>query len=137
MSLLKMKPGEVAGPIKTLYGYHIVKLDDVQPEKQLSFEESAANIKAQLTEEKRTKLYDELDGGHEAEISVADPLSFLNGLHETVSSVILASCLVLAGCGGGQPIVWQEPGDRSGLAVSSGPATGSLSAHHCRTRRFS
>lgn len=56
--LLKMKPGDVAGPIKTLYGYHIVKLDDVQPEKQLSFEESAANIKARLIEEQRTKLYE-------------------------------------------------------------------------------
>jgi len=56
--LQKMKLGEIAGPIKTLYGYHVVKLDDVQPEKQLSFEESAANIKERLTEEKRTKLYD-------------------------------------------------------------------------------
>jgi parvulin-like peptidyl-prolyl isomerase len=56
--LQKMKPGEVAGPIKTLYGYHIVKLDDIQPEKQLSFEESAANIKERLTEEKRAKLYE-------------------------------------------------------------------------------
>lgn len=57
-ALQKMKPGDVAGPLKTLYGYHIVKLDDVQPEKQLSFDESAANIRERLTGEKRTKLYD-------------------------------------------------------------------------------
>lgn len=54
----KMKPGDVAGPIKTLYGYHIVKLDDVQPEKQMSFEESADNIRTRLTEERRTGLYE-------------------------------------------------------------------------------
>jgi parvulin-like peptidyl-prolyl isomerase len=56
--LQKMKPGEVAGPIKTLHGYHVIRLDDVQPEKQLTFEEAEENIKKRLAEEKRTKLYD-------------------------------------------------------------------------------
>jgi len=57
--LQKMKPGDVAGPIQTLNGYHVVKLDDVQPEKQMSLEESAVNLKARLSEEKRKKLYSE------------------------------------------------------------------------------
>lgn len=60
--LQTMKPGEVAGPIKTLYGYHIVKLDDVQEAKQMSFDESAGNLKARLIEERRSKLYDDWMG---------------------------------------------------------------------------
>lgn len=56
--LQNMKPGDVAGPIKTMYGYHVIRLDEVQPEKQLSFEESATGIKERLTEEKRKRLYD-------------------------------------------------------------------------------
>ena len=34
----KMKAGEIAGPVRTLYGYHIIKLDDVQEARQLTFE---------------------------------------------------------------------------------------------------
>lgn len=56
--LQKMKPGDIAGPVKTMYGYHVVRLDEVQPEKQLSFEEAEASIEKRLAEEKRTKLYD-------------------------------------------------------------------------------
>lgn len=56
--LHKMQAGDVAGPIKTLYGYHVVKLDEVQPAKQLSFEESADNIRERLTRERRSKLFE-------------------------------------------------------------------------------
>jgi len=59
----KMKVGEIAGPVRTLYGYHVIKLDDVQEAKQLSFEESADSVKARLKKEKRQQLYDEWMNG--------------------------------------------------------------------------
>lgn len=71
--LQKMKPGDVAGPIKTLYGYHIIKLDDVQPEKQLSFDESAANIRERLTDERRNKLYNDWMGSLRQKYPVHTP----------------------------------------------------------------
>lgn len=58
-ALQQLKPGEIAGPVKTLYGYHIIKLDDVQEGRQLTFDQAAGKIRTKLTEEKRKKLFDE------------------------------------------------------------------------------
>jgi parvulin-like peptidyl-prolyl isomerase len=58
----KMKVGEIAGPVQTLYGYHIIKLNDVQEARQLTFEQSADKIQQRMKEEKRKKLYDEWMG---------------------------------------------------------------------------
>ena len=55
----KTKAGEIAGPVRTLHGYHIIKLDDVQEARQLTFEQSEDKIKTRLKEEKRKKLYDD------------------------------------------------------------------------------
>jgi hypothetical protein len=55
----KMKAGDVAGPVRTLYGYHIIKLDEVQEARQLTYEQSAEKVQARLKEEKRKKLYEE------------------------------------------------------------------------------
>lgn len=59
----KMKAGEVAGPVQTLYGYHIIKLDDVQEPRQLTFEQAVDKVKVRLKEEKRKKLYEEWMNG--------------------------------------------------------------------------
>jgi parvulin-like peptidyl-prolyl isomerase len=71
--LQKMKPGDVAGPIKTLYGYHVVKLDDVQAEKQLSFQEAAVNIRSRLAEGKRAKLYEDWMAGLRSKYPLQTP----------------------------------------------------------------
>lgn len=55
----KMKAGEVAGPVQTLYGYHIIKLDEVKEARQLPFEEAADMVRERLRKEKREKLYSE------------------------------------------------------------------------------
>lgn len=54
-----MKVGEIRGLLKTLYGYHVVKLDDVQPERQLSYEEAAEKIQQMYAQQRRKQLYDE------------------------------------------------------------------------------
>lgn len=45
-ALFSMKPGEVRGPVKTQYGYHLIKLTAVKPEVRQSFEQ----VKGQLRE---------------------------------------------------------------------------------------
>jgi parvulin-like peptidyl-prolyl isomerase len=49
--VLKMKVGEISDPIKTIYGYSILKLVEDNPPRQLSYDE----MKAKLTESERKK----------------------------------------------------------------------------------
>jgi parvulin-like peptidyl-prolyl isomerase len=62
-ALQQMKPGEIAGPVQTLYGYHIIRLDDVQEARQLTFDEAAERIRSRLKEERRKQLYEEWMAG--------------------------------------------------------------------------
>jgi peptidyl-prolyl cis-trans isomerase D len=43
-----MKPGETRGPVKTQFGYHVIKLDEIQPGKTRTFEEARPEIEAQV-----------------------------------------------------------------------------------------
>jgi peptidyl-prolyl cis-trans isomerase D len=45
-ALFSMQKGEIRGPVKTQFGYHIIRLDDVQPPHQRSFEEVRADLEA-------------------------------------------------------------------------------------------
>lgn len=55
-ALAKMKPGEIAGPVKTMFGYHIIKLDDVKESRQLTYEEMHDKIKQDLEKQQREKI---------------------------------------------------------------------------------
>jgi peptidyl-prolyl cis-trans isomerase C len=55
---LSLKPGEVSKPIKTRFGFHIIKLIDIKKGKPAKFEESREAIVRQITMEKRKKLFD-------------------------------------------------------------------------------
>ena len=52
-----MQPGEISDLVKTMYGFHIIKLDALGEERQLTFEEAAPKIRTQLAETKRKQLY--------------------------------------------------------------------------------
>ena len=45
-ALFGMSVGEVRGPVKTQYGYHIIRLDEVQPGKTKTFEEARPELEA-------------------------------------------------------------------------------------------
>lgn len=53
-----LKPGEVSEPVKTRFGYHIIKLIDIKEGTPANFEQSRESIKRQLMAEKRKKLFD-------------------------------------------------------------------------------
>ena len=53
-----MQPGEISGLVRTMYGFHIIKLDASEEERQLTFEEAAPKIRTQLSETKRKQLYE-------------------------------------------------------------------------------
>jgi peptidyl-prolyl cis-trans isomerase D len=56
-ALFTMQPGEIRGPVKTQFGYHIIKLDEIQPGKTRTFEEARAEIESQL---RRDRAQDQL-----------------------------------------------------------------------------
>jgi parvulin-like peptidyl-prolyl isomerase len=47
-AVLGMKVREIAGPVKTLYGSHIIKLVEVNEYRQLTYEEAKGMIRKSL-----------------------------------------------------------------------------------------
>lgn len=55
------KPGELSEPVKSQFGYHLIRLDDIKPARQLAFEEVSADLmeklKAQFLETRRAQVF--------------------------------------------------------------------------------
>ncbi|HMK14102.1 MAG TPA: SurA N-terminal domain-containing protein [Burkholderiales bacterium] len=56
-AVFQMKEGEIAGPVETQYGYHIIKLNAI---KQLGYEEARNQIERELKEQQAIKKFNEL-----------------------------------------------------------------------------
>ncbi len=52
-----MKVDEIKGPIKTQFGYHILKLDGIQPTKVKSFDESKADLEVEYKRSEAERLF--------------------------------------------------------------------------------
>lgn len=59
-ALFGMQVGEIKGPVKTEYGYHIIRLDEVQAAKGKSFEEARADLETQLRRDRATDRFGEI-----------------------------------------------------------------------------
>ncbi len=58
-AIQKMAPGEIVGPVRTMYGFHVIKLDAVEDERQLEFDEVSAKIRSSLVEAEREQIYEQ------------------------------------------------------------------------------
>lgn len=56
-ALFSMQPGEIRGPVKTQFGYHVIRLDGVEPAHQRSFEEVRAELEADYRNEQAQSLF--------------------------------------------------------------------------------
>ena len=52
-----MEVGELRGPVKTQFGYHLIRLDGKKTSEPVSFDQAKDMIKARLYDEKRQKAY--------------------------------------------------------------------------------
>jgi len=68
-ALFGMKAGEIAGPVKTQYGYHIIRLDEIQAGKGKSFEEARPEIEAQLRRARATDRFGEIQEQLQAKLA--------------------------------------------------------------------
>jgi peptidyl-prolyl cis-trans isomerase D len=59
-TLFGMTKGEVRGPIKTQFGYHIIRLDDIEPAHTQSFDEARAELEADYRKDKSQTLFYDL-----------------------------------------------------------------------------
>jgi peptidyl-prolyl cis-trans isomerase D len=59
-ALFSMKVGEIHPPVKTQYGYHIIRLDEIQPGKTKTFEEARPEIEAEVRRNHATDRFGEV-----------------------------------------------------------------------------
>jgi peptidyl-prolyl cis-trans isomerase C len=60
-ALLKLNKGQTsAAPVKSQFGYHIIRVDDVRAAQLPKFEEVKPQISQQLTQQKLAKFQEEL-----------------------------------------------------------------------------
>jgi peptidyl-prolyl cis-trans isomerase D len=52
-----MKEGEIRGPVKTQFGYHILKLDGIQPASVKTFEQSKTDLEAEYRRNEAERLF--------------------------------------------------------------------------------
>ena len=59
-ALFSMSEGEIRGPVKTQYGYHIIRLDGIQAGKIKSFDEARPELEADLRKNGATDRFGEI-----------------------------------------------------------------------------
>ena len=70
-ALFAMKKGEIAGPVKSQFGYHIIELEEIQPPEVKPFEEVRGELESQLRQqaaddqfgEKQEQITDRIEHG--------------------------------------------------------------------------
>jgi peptidyl-prolyl cis-trans isomerase D len=56
-ALFAMEKGEIGAPVRTQFGYHVIRLDDVAPQRQRSFEEVRTELEADYRNEQAQSLF--------------------------------------------------------------------------------
>jgi peptidyl-prolyl cis-trans isomerase D len=56
-ALFSMQVGEIRGPVKTQFGYHVIQLEEVDPAHQRSFDEVRAELEADYRREQAQTLF--------------------------------------------------------------------------------
>lgn len=59
-ALFSMQPGEIRGPVKTQFGYHVLKLENIEKGQLQSFEQARAEVEAEYRKDRaQTAFYDD------------------------------------------------------------------------------
>ncbi len=77
-ALFSMAVGDIRGPVKTQFGYHIIQLDEIQAGKGKSFEEARPELEAQLRKDRATDHFGDIQ--EQLQSRLQDPNADLNAL---------------------------------------------------------
>ena len=77
-ALYGMSVGEIKGPVKTQFGYHIIRLDEIQAGKSKSFDEARSELESQLRRDRATDRFGEVQ--EQLQAKAAEPGADLNSL---------------------------------------------------------
>jgi foldase protein PrsA len=69
-AMFNLQKGELSEPTKTQYGYHLIEVTDITPEKQLSYDQVKENIKSALLEAGQTERWQEWLAQAETDLGV-------------------------------------------------------------------
>jgi len=68
-ALFAMKAGEITGPVKTQFGYHIIRLDEIQASKGKTFDEARPELEAQVRRARATDRFGEIQEQLQAKLA--------------------------------------------------------------------
>jgi foldase protein PrsA len=57
--VFNLQAGEISQPVKTQYGYHVIEVTDITPERQLAYDQVKENIKTALLEAKQAEAWEQ------------------------------------------------------------------------------
>jgi peptidyl-prolyl cis-trans isomerase D len=77
-AVFSMSPGEIRGPVKTQYGYHIIRLDEIQPGKTKTFEEARPELEADQRKNHAADRFGEIQ--EQLQTQLEQPGATLEGL---------------------------------------------------------
>ncbi len=58
-AVFAMKEGELRGPVKTEFGFHVIRLDGIQPSRSKSYDEARGELEAELRRDRAADLFGE------------------------------------------------------------------------------
>lgn len=61
-ALFKMQPGQIVGPVKTDFGWHVIQLREVKAGTQVPFEQVRAQLAQEQADADRERAYNEISG---------------------------------------------------------------------------
>jgi peptidyl-prolyl cis-trans isomerase D len=56
-ALFSMQPAQISDPVKTQYGYHIIRLDEIRPAHVRSFDEAHAQIESEYRRDQASEIF--------------------------------------------------------------------------------
>src|SRR2546421_199899 len=97
-ALFGMSVGEIKGPVKTPFGYHIIRLDEIQAGKAKSFDEARGELESQLRRGRPTDRFGEVQ--EQLQAKVGEPGADLGSLAQQYSLLTGNVASFVKGAGG-------------------------------------
>ncbi len=71
-ALFSIQPGDIRGPVKTQFGYHIIRLEGIQAGKGKSFDEARGQLESELKRNRATDRFGEIQEQLQSKLSQPD-----------------------------------------------------------------